>query len=748
MIGQTISHYKILEKLGQGGMGVVYKAKDLKLNRMVALKFLPPSLTADPEAKERFVQEAHAASSLQHENICTIHDIDETEVGQLFIVMDYYSGTTLKVHLAHGAMAIVEAVHIAMQIAQGLAEAHEKGIVHRDIKPANIMITEKGQVKIMDFGLAKLVGEAHLTRTGSTVGTVAYMSPEQARGEEVDHRSDIWSLGVVLYEMLTGKLPFRADYEAAMIYSILNENPQSLLSFRSDLPDYLEQIIVKSLKKDIGQRFQSMDDLLKDLKEQRLGIKESLKTEKSIIVIPFDDMSPNKDNEYFSDGLTEEIITDLSHVHELLVISRNSAMTFKGTKKRTKEIAKEVNVRYVLEGSVRKAGNNLRITAQLIDATTDTHLWAEKYSGTLDDVFDIQEKVSRSIVDALKIKLSFEEARRLVAQPIVNVPAYECYLRARRDMMKFSEEGLRRAQHELERGLEIVGENVLIYQGMAQLYILYYDIGVNANEETLQKAEDYVRKIINIEPDSSQSYYFLGAIERYRGSVLRGIEYFKKALIINPENLDSMFWLGGNYALQVGKPSVAEPLIKKVLKIDPLTSINYLFLGFVQWMKGDLDSALLSFQEMHKLEPEHFIPFFWSAYVLAWKEQYDKALEMIEQVIGEPSHELSRDIFAAWLRFFKHALNGNKEKALASLTDEARSFFWNDPDVPWLGACNYALIGEKEEALDWLERAVDRGNINYPLLSQNDPLLESIRGEERFKKLMERIKYEWEHFEV
>ncbi len=267
MIGRTISHYQIIEKLGQGGMGVVYKAEDTRLKRMVALKFLPPSLTADPEAKERFIQEAHAASCLQHENICTIHDIDETEDGRMFIVMDCYSGTTLKDHLAHGALAVAEAVHIAMQIAQGLAEAHEKGIVHRDIKPANIMITDKGQVKIMDFGLAKLAGQAHLTRTGSTVGTAAYMSPEQARGEEVDHRSDIWSLGVVMYQMLTGHLPFKAEYESAMLYEILNHTPVPLNKLRSDIPPGLELVIQKTLCKERTVRFDKVTDLLYELKQ-------------------------------------------------------------------------------------------------------------------------------------------------------------------------------------------------------------------------------------------------------------------------------------------------------------------------------------------------------------------------------------------------------------------------------------------------------------------------------------------------
>ncbi|MFQ5641552.1 MAG: protein kinase, partial [bacterium] len=482
MIGQTISHYRILEKLGEGGMGVVYKAKDTKLKRTVALKFLPPDLTRDDEAKERFMLEAQAASALDHPNICTIHEIDETKDGQLFIAMACYQGETLKQRLesvgANGRspLPVAEAIEIVIQIAHGLAKAHEQGIVHRDIKPANIMVTTDGIVKILDFGLAKLTGATQLTKTGTTLGTVAYMSPEQAQGVTVDHRTDIWSLGVVLYEMVSGELPFRGEYEAAVIYSILNEAPEQ----ETAIPANLQQIVAKALAKEPEERYQQMDELLADLNSLKKELeseatKETAAEEKaapSIAVLPFVDMSPEKDQEYFCDGMAEDLIDTFTKLEGLQVVSRTSAFQFKGKELSIQKIGAELKVNHVLEGSVRKAANRLRITAQLINVADGYHLWSEKYDRELEDVFAIQDDIASTIVNTLKVKLVGEPEVPLIKRYTENLEAYQLYLKGRYFWNKRHQGELQQAMAFFNQTIEKEPTHALAYTGLADSFFI------------------------------------------------------------------------------------------------------------------------------------------------------------------------------------------------------------------------------------------------------------------------------------
>jgi len=769
MIGKTISHYKILEKLGEGGMGIVYKAQDLKLDRIVALKFLPPHLTKSETDKARFLQEAKAAAALNHNNICTIHDIQEhvgpaTAGRQQFIVMECVEGKTLrdviyhvgakhsdddiqkkeKIHAGNASpLQMNEIIDLAIQIAEALKAAHSKGIVHRDIKTENIMVTPTKQVKVMDFGLAKLRGSVKLTKTSSTVGTMAYSSPEQLQGKEVDARTDIFSFGVVLYEMLTGHLPFRGEYDSAMMYSILNEEPEPVATLRKDITTNLVQIVNKSLEKDPAIRYQSMQEVLEELKKPISSITVSEKKEKSIIVLPFDDMSPNKDNEYFSDGLTEEVITDLSQIHVLRVISRNSAMMFKGTRKSTKTIGRELNVQYVLEGSVRKAGNNLRITAQLIDAITDKHLWAEKYSGTLNDVFDIQEKVSRSIVNSLQLKLSPKENQKIDKRPIDNVYAYECYLKANQEIYRFSKDSLDRAVRLIKNGLEIVGENELLYEAMGNAHIQYVNFAVSSDEGYLQKAEEWVEKLLNLNPNSSQGYYLDGLMRWKRGDWEEGIRRLQKSLALDPNNPRPREYLVYLSAI-AGKGHVSRTLLPKLLEIDPLTPLYQCFPGWIEYMEGNFKGALGSMRKMYKMEQENPVYGVLYANFLTRIQQFEEAYSIIDK----HAQKAPETDFVQLGLFRKFALLEKQKEALKTVTPKFKDAMRWDEQLSWEMAANYALIGQKQEALDWLENAVNRGFINYPFLNEYDPLLENIRGEERFKKLMERVKREWENFEV
>ena len=744
MIGSTISHYRILEKLGEGGMGVVYKAEDTKLKRTVALKFLPPELTRDEGAKQRFIHEAQAASALQDNNICTIHDIDETADGRLFIVMDCYEGEPLKEKIARGPMKHEEAVDIAVQVADGLSKAHEKGIVHRDIKPANIIITNDKVAKILDFGLAKLAGQAKLTKTGSTVGTAAYMSPEQARGLDVDQRADIWSLGVVLFEMLTGKLPFRAEHEAALLYSIVHEEPAQVLEHRLDIPVGLALTVSRSLQKEPKERYQSIRELINDLKSVSSPGIQPPKEEKSIVVLPFENLSPDPDQEYFSDGLTEEVISDLSNVHALRVISRSSAMTFKGTKKKIPDVAREVHVQYVLEGSVRKAGNSLRITAQLIDALNDAHIWAEKYSGTLDDVFEIQEKVSRSIVDALKLKLSPEEKKHIEEVPISDVRAHECYLRARHEIYQYKKESLDSGIVTLQNGLEICGESARLYAMLGEAHYLYYDCGYDTDEAILEKAAHYVRKALALQPESAHGQKLLGLLERGRGNLIATCRHLTAAYRIDPNDPSILLYTASFLAMYVGRSSSAEPMIERLLQIDPLTPMNYIFIGLVRLVQGHSAQAIELVRRSDRMNPEFTWGKFWLSLSLAIDNQLDAAFETIDQAVREKDRDnLTRE----FLFFLKYALERDKEKALTVLSTETKAFSWQPDMSVWMSGL-LALMNEKEQSFAYLEDAVNKGFINYPFLNEHHPWLANIRGEERFKKLMERVKKEWQEFEV
>ena len=466
--------------------------------------------------------------------------------------------------------------------------------------------------------------------------------------------------------------------------------------------------------------------------------------EKSIIVLPFENMSSDPEQEYFSDGLTEEIITDLSHINDLLVISRSSAMTLKRTKSTIREIAEKVNVKYVLEGSVRKAGNNLRIIAQLINALTDTHLWAEKYTGTLDDVFDIQEKVSRSIAESLKMKLSNEENERLSQRPFDNPQAYEYYLKAIKGIDSWTEKGLEQALDYIHKGLEISGDNVLLYFGLGYIYFMYTVLLLKDNDECLIKAEKYAKKIFDLDSGSVYGHRLLGLISARRSNLQQAVIQLKKYLSFNPNDLDALIWLGIIYG-NTGKQHALLPIAERLTNIDPFHPSGSLYYAWFYFLNGQFRESLEKGYQCYKLAPEQINNMVVFSQILAYNNQLEEAYTVCDDIFKK----YPTNIFARVGQCFKFALQGNKEKTLQAMSDgvKEKARYNNPYNAQLMAECD-ALIGEKDEAITSLECAVNLGAVNYPWYNEIDPLLENIRGEERFKKLMERVKYEWENFEV
>jgi len=756
--GDRLGRYAILAPIGAGGMGEVYRARDTELERDVAIKVLPEAVSQNPDRLERFRREAKAVARLSHPNILEIWDFG-TEGDTTYAVTELLTGETLSARLESGSLGWRKAAEIGAAIADGINAAHRAGIVHRDLKPSNVFLTADGRVKVLDFGLARTIEAeesdgsrsptvSNYTDPGSVLGTVGYMSPEQVRGEPAGQLSDIFSLGCVLYEMVCGRRAFLRDTAVETMNAILKEEPQDLRSLSGSLSPILAGSIGRCLEKRPEARFQSSQDLafaLRSAVQDDSGpVIRPTPEEKSIVVLPFDNLSPDPDQDYFADGLTEEIISDLAKVRAMRVISRTSAMQLKGTDKDLKTIGRELNVRYVLEGSVRRAGNNLRITAQLIEAQTDSHVWSDKYTGTLDDVFEIQEKVSRSIVDALELKLSSEESNTLAERPIDNPQAYDCYLRARAEYFRVAKDGLERARRTLEAGLELYGEDSYLYTGMAHVHLQYREYGYRMDDENLQKAADYTDKVVRMRPNAAEGHYLLGRIERYRGTYAVAVRHFERAFGVDPNHTDNLLFLGGAYSLQMGRQELGEHILSRVREIDPLAPLTLFCVGMSQMAAGQFDGAYSTFQQIVRLEPENWTAYVFITYILASQRRHDEVFDLIENI----SQCAPQDHITHWCVFFGHALRGNSIQAAAALTNEIREFVWKDPEIQRFGTAGFALLDERKQALDWLEHAIDCGWINYPLFAEIDPLLENIRGEERFKDLMDRIKPRWEDFEA
>jgi serine/threonine protein kinase/Tfp pilus assembly protein PilF len=793
MIGQTVSHYRIVEELGRGGMGVVYKAEDTKLKRSVALKFLPPELTRDPQAKERFIHEAQAASALEHSNICNIHEIDETEDRQLFIVMACYEGEILKDKIQRGPLKLEEAIAIAIQIAKGLEKAHKKEIVHRDIKPGNIFITHDGVVKIVDFGLAKLKGQVKLTREGTTLGTAVYMSPEGSRGGEVDQRTDIWSLGIVLYEMLTGQLPFRGDYEQAVTYSILNEEPEPVTALRTGIPMELERIINKCLAKKPDRRYQVIEDVIVDLKEikdkqdlKRKTVTQQIPPKKrnvpliaaiavicvvavlagvyfltrqadvidSIAVLPFQNLSADGPYAYFAGGLHDELLTQLSKVADFTVISRTSVMGYASTEKPLKQIADELRVRSIVEGSVQVDGERLRVNVQLIDAEKDAHIWAERYDRTLDDAFAIQSDVAQQIVLAVGVVLSNTERQGLNEIPTSNAEAYRLYLQG---LDYFNRPGYLRqdveiAQKLFERALVLDPEFALAHASLSQVHgrMFWFRMDTSPTRVELQFEEaetalrlapdlpeaysamglshyqghrNYTRALeeftIALEkmPNSADIWARVGYVNRRLGNWEEVTEAFEKATQLDPRSATLFFDLGGNTYLELHRYEEAVQAYNKALSIAPDLYSAAIRKGwaYFRW-QGQLDTLRTMLRNVPMDVDLGYIGLRdkVQADFLYMECRADSLLKLLRTtrvtVFEEQSIYLPVSLYTAWA----HQIRGDNSAAQAAfgsalmVLDESLRELPDDYRVHTARGLALAGLGQKEEALcetDWLQQS-------------------------------------------
>ncbi|MGD2087867.1 MAG: protein kinase [Candidatus Aminicenantes bacterium] len=796
MIGQTISHYKILEKLGEGGMGVVYKAEDTKLKRTVALKFLPPELMRDPGAKERFLHEAQAAAALEHQHICNIYEIDETGE-QIFIVMSCFEGQTLKEKIDTGPLKINEALKIAIQAAEGLQAAHEKEIIHRDIKSANIMVTEKGQTKIMDFGLAKLKGQTKITKEGSTLGTAPYMSPEQAQGADVDHRTDIWSLGVVLYEMITGQLPFKGEYEQAVIYSIINEQPEPLTALRTGVSMELERIVNKTLEKNPSERYQHADDLIVDLRklkkqtepemmaatkrtpietpkkspkiyyitgvlmlaviivvggyfffkgeqETRKPVIETVefvetKWKNSIAVLPFVDLSPQKDQEYFCDGMTDDIITKLTRIGKLKVISRTSVMRYKNTTKDIKVIGKELNVGTILEGSIRKEKDNIRVTAQLINIKDGFHLWADTFDRKLESVFDVQDEVSKAIAEALQVELSPETLKSQQANRPKNIEAYEYYLKGvyildSRYIIYKREEDFQAAIKMFKKALEIDPDYINAYSGLVYAYDIHWEL-TGETKQDLDMLINYSEKIYSLAPNSIYEIFCMGWVNFRKGNYEKAYQYFKRVVEVFPNHSFSKINHGIGYFLSSqGLYRHAIKYFSREVEIDPFYLYAQDWLGNCFEYLGEFKKALIYYKKALEISPNDVYNLGKCAKLLLITKKYSEAEELLARA-EKIDHNYS------WLPFWKALLpaaKGEKDKALS---------LYNKED--WNGLQIYSLLVIKQEATRILDKlAKDKLAKNdyyfHYIILINNPFFDNLRDEPRFKEIVEKAKQVYE----